>query len=211
MNLHWHPVANEGGGIYGDESDHGPGEGRPAVAVENESEQPGNAAVWVDGERTTAAREDAGEFLTAWAARYGFADIGEAMAAVSEVEEKIQPETVDPRAAHITQTIQFFKNAIRIIRGDGMDVRAAYDRLHYFMLAMRWTTELGGIDSAAELGRVLKVSKSNATKYETVFRDVLPSGMAQMPLQPGQRKQEHRRKFSQTRIEKLKRCEGAGR
>src|SRR5690348_14752478 len=47
----------------------------------------GGAAVWADGERTVAAHEDSGEFITAWAERWGFANPNEAMEAISEVQE----------------------------------------------------------------------------------------------------------------------------
>lgn len=104
----------------------------------------------------------------------------------------------------IAAVLRLFKSGLRIVKGDGRDVRAVYDRLHYFMLAMNWPEELGGIDNCTDLGAALKVTKANANKYVNLFRDVLPAGLGKLPTQPGQRDDAAREKFTAVRNSKLR-------
>lgn len=76
--------------------------------------------------------------------------------------------------------------------------------LAYFMLALGWYDEIGGVDNAALLARKLGVTKANANKYENLFCDILPTGIGRMDRKANQRSEKSRTCMTTRRIAQCK-------
>jgi KaiC/GvpD/RAD55 family RecA-like ATPase len=90
---------------------------------------------------------------------------------------------------------EVMKRAFRIIRYS-RNTRVVIDSM---ALAFGWYSEIGGVTNSTELSKRLKCSKANITKFVKQFQDVLPPAMNQIEPMPGQRSNEARAKFAQTR------------
>lgn len=139
MNLHWHPIPNEGGGIYGEEH-HG-------------------ESAWVDGERSAVASEDSGGFIMQWATRWGM-NAEDALEAIAEVQERALMECGSEGHAAAVKAQRFYRAlmlAVKAYRGP----RAF--ALDCACLALGWKDILG-CQTQIELAKKWKCTKANVEK-----------------------------------------------
>ena len=113
MNLHWHPIPNEGGGVCGEE--HGEG-------------------AWVDGERSAVAHDSSGDFIVSWAARWGLS-IKQAMGALEEAQEQMGAEGGSEAHSAAVKAQRFYRNGAMAVKSYKGARSFAFD---CWLLALGW-------------------------------------------------------------------------
>lgn len=117
-------------------------------------------AVWADGERTVMAAEDSGGFITSWAERYGFKDLGAAMEAVVEVQERLLVECGSEGHAAAVKAQRFYRNLMMAIKSYKGPRAFAMDCA---CLALGWKDILG-CQTQIDLAKKWKCTKQNVEK-----------------------------------------------
>lgn len=174
MNLHCHPIANEGGGIYGDEG--------------------GGEAVWVDGERSAVAQEDSGGFVMQWASRWGVR-MEDAFEAIAEVQERALLEVGSEGHAAAVKAQRFYRDLMMAVKSYKGPRAFALDCA---CLALGWRDILG-CQTQIELAKKWKCTKANVEKCVGNIQE-----QCGIPETVEQRDEAARRRMSQRRKKQLK-------
>lgn len=167
---------------------------RNGHSIYNESDP----SAFSDHERTSIAQEDSGSIVTMIASRYDLTE-EEATTLVAEIQEAFGGADA-PEDSGI-KFVRIVRRGLREIMVTTTNARQRADKLAYLILALGWTDLLDGVHTPTELGKRLGLTKANADKFVNLFRDIVNDGSAPLPTSGGQRKEEHRAKFTQKRQE----------
>lgn len=159
-------------------------------------------AIFADGERTVASRHDAGEFVTAWATRWGFRNIQSALTAICEVEEEFAQEGRSGISGSAIDTIKKIFFAMNQFRGS----KQMFFHLILFALCQEHVIPpriLGNgdklpIHSQQDLADKWHCSKANIAKNLKWLQE-----MCGLPERPDQRDERARKHMEQARRNQL--------
>lgn len=160
------------------------------MSIDFEQEHAEGHALWADGERTVAAQEDAGAFITSWQERYGFKDADHAVEALVEAQEYFRAVNGTDAHAAAVQALKFYRNwamAVLSYKGPGL---FALDCACY---AVGWR-DITGCQTQQQLADKWHCTKANVEKCVGAIQQICG-----IPKMVGQRSEEACGKMSKAR------------
>lgn len=152
-------------------------------------------AVWADGERTAAGHRDSGEFITSWAARWGFRDTLSAMSAMAEVQEELSAHNGSESHAAAVKAQKFYRQVFMAVLSFKGPTRFA---MYCACLALGWK-DIIGCQTQIAVGKLFKCSKANVEKCVGGIQQ-----MCGIPETTDQRDRDARRHMRESRENQLK-------
>ena len=129
------------------------------MSIDLEQDHSEASAVWVDGERSVAATEDSGAFITSWATRWGLRP-EQALEAIAEAQERVLMECGSEGHAAAVKAQRFYRNLMLAVKSYKGPRAFALDCA---CLALGWKDILG-CNTQIELAKKWKVTKANVEK-----------------------------------------------